>query len=819
MFNLLSSGLNLFVVFSLILSSITGPIGRSVGDPVNPKSETNSGIFSKFTQNLLDFIDKNKTYNTGRGDFLFNSLAAGKLPTATPTQTSTPSPVPSNDFIFSDGFESGDFSSWSSTTADVGAMTVTPTDAIIGLYGMQVTINNNNPAFITDATPNAENSYHARFYFNPASLLMANNQQFILFRADTSTGLPVLKTELAFSSAKGYQIRTSALTNANRWKYSAWYSVSTSQHAIEFFWLAATAPRAKNGMLSLWIDGIQQANLAGIDNDLYRIDQVNLGAVQNISTGTRGSLYIDSFESHRYTYIGLAPDLPTPTATGTSTPTPTSTETMTVTPTFTPTETPTETSTPTETLTTTPTPTDTPTETPTKTPTSTVTATGTATNTSTPTPTNTPTSTLTSTTTATPTPTFTKTPTGTATNTASPTPTTTATSNPITDHCGTILTNETWNASPVHRITCGVTVPDGVTLTILPGAVIKFLPGTSLDVQGSLVSQGSTGQQIYFTSIKDDSAGGDTNEDGSATYPVPGDWNNIRLNGSVSIDHTTIRYGGQSRVCGGANYYCALETSGQTNLTINHSTISDNYGYGLLLLGTVVSLNMANSTVANHGGTGIFTDTSVIPNGVSAININNSNFTNNGSAFYLTNVKTVAITNNIFTKNSYIGSVQFNSGAPDFSGNTGSGNTQNALYVYGTITDPTTFSKLPGLVYAFSLQASAPVIIQAGTIIKFNQNGATFNNGLTVQGTATEPVYFTSINDDSVGGDSNGDGTSTGAPADWISIQINGGTANFSYTTIRYGGNCFPACATLEVQNGASITLDHSTVSDNLGAG
>ena len=52
------------------------------------------------------------------------------------------------------------------------------------------------------------------------------------------------------------------------------------------------------------IDGIQQANLTGIDNDTLRIDRARLGALAGMDVGTSGTYYFDAFESRRQTYIG-----------------------------------------------------------------------------------------------------------------------------------------------------------------------------------------------------------------------------------------------------------------------------------------------------------------------------------------------------------------------------------------------------------------------------------------------------------------------------------------------------------------------------------
>ena len=83
-------------------------------------------------------------------------------------------------------------------------------------------------------------------------------------------------------------------------------------------------------------------------------------------------------------------------------------------------------------------------------------------------------------------------------------------------HGGTLTGNETWKAGKVHVVYATVVVPGIYTLFIEPGAIVKFMTGTGIDI-----SQGGAlfANAIVFTHINDDTVGGDTLADGYTVAP------------------------------------------------------------------------------------------------------------------------------------------------------------------------------------------------------------------------------------------------------------------------------------------------------------
>ncbi len=131
-------------------------------------------------------------------------------------------------------------------------------------------------------------------------------------------------------------------------------------------------------------------------------------------------------------------------------------------------------------------------------------------------------------------------------------------------------------------------VSEGATLTVLPGTVVKFGDGASLVVAGALDANGTDAAPVRFTSVKDDSVGGDTNVDGSASVPHEGDYLAIVVRDAAraGFDHAEIRYANMGITAAGGEVSVRNSSisdtthglrQGEGSLVLEGNSFSDNY--------------------------------------------------------------------------------------------------------------------------------------------------------------------------------------------------------------------------------------------------
>lgn len=409
-----------------------------------------------------------------------------------------------------------------------------------------------------------------------------------------------------------------------------------------------------------------------------------------------------------------------------------------------------------------------------------------------------------------------------------------------------------------HFIQGVARIADGATLSFNPGDVIKFDQGAYLQLGtgATLSAIGAAANPIVFTSIKDDEYEGDSNNDGQATLPGPGDWTFIWGNGQAStlqFQFVLVRYAGS-----GAIY-------ANSNLSFQASTVERSNGSGIYvspIADTTPTVTIAGSTLRKNGNNGI-----EIEGQPGALTISHNTLIDNYQGIRLLNVTSAQVVSNTLTSGDnypigivleevgagvtiedntilYSGSDTTNSGiqvrngtptltnnrvhgfekaveisggypqkVPTYTNNDFSGNRLRGLAVSGEI-NTGSWSSVAG--YPHFLDGSASVVngatltIPAGTVIKLlaaTQLSLGTGAKLIATGTLDQPVVFTSIKDDEYEGDSNSDGQATlPGRGDWGGIY-GSGTASaiqLQHTLVRYGG--------YTIQANAALTLQDSTV-------
>lgn len=209
-------------------------------------------------------------------------------------------PVAGSDLIFGDGFETGNFSRWSSKVGN--NCTIGNTPAFQGLYFMQAALLNNSPCYVQDNTPANETSYRARFYFRPRNTATGFSQMDIFSGLNTAgtTLFRVQYRRQGFSAPYTYQLRFGVLrTGGTPQVFTNWFNISNGPHFIEMNWQSAASATAQ-----FYIDGTLRQTLSGLNTSPYLVDSVRLGGVGNLTFGVSGSPHFDQFESRRQTYIG-----------------------------------------------------------------------------------------------------------------------------------------------------------------------------------------------------------------------------------------------------------------------------------------------------------------------------------------------------------------------------------------------------------------------------------------------------------------------------------------------------------------------------------
>ncbi len=322
---------------------------------------------------------------------------------------------------------------------------------------------------------------------------------------------------------------------------------------------------------------------------------------------------------------------------------------------------------------------------------------------------------------------------------------------------GTISTDTTWSGTVV--VTGDLTVALGVRLTVQAGTVVKFQGKMGMTVLGTLVVQGTAEAAVRFTSVNDDAVGEDLTG-APIGAPRAGGWEGLVISGAGSdasvLNQLEVRYAGnrEGPTASAANHVPAVSLQ-NTAATLREVRVYDARSTGIRLQGGTPTLEGVDFRRVGSWPVSMDLDS-----------------------------------------------------APKLSRLTASESTLFGILVdRGTLSASRTWDStalpyiFPGAGRYADIGVQVPEGVQwtlkPGVVIKLaDEMWITVAGTLTAVGTPDQPVIFTSTQDDSVGGDSLGNGSEGGnsaRPGDWESLYFTStsGASRLEHAEIRYAGNLY----------------------------
>jgi hypothetical protein len=160
--------------------------------------------------------------------------------------------------------------------------------------------------YVQDDTPEDEDRYRARFYFDPNGFDPGEtlaHRRVRVFIAFSETPVRRVAAIVLRRLGGAYSLMVRARLDDDTQADTTFVPITDGPHVVEIELRRSSGPDALDGGLHVWIDGVLAGQLSALDNNLGGVDFVRLGAL-SVKAGAGGTLYFDEFESRRSTYIG-----------------------------------------------------------------------------------------------------------------------------------------------------------------------------------------------------------------------------------------------------------------------------------------------------------------------------------------------------------------------------------------------------------------------------------------------------------------------------------------------------------------------------------
>ena len=390
-----------------------------------------------------------------------------------------------------------------------------------------------------------------------------------------------------------------------------------------------------------------------------------------------------------------------------------------------------------------------------------------------------------------------------------------------------------WYASrSPYYIPISMRVNSGHALTLEQGVTVKFGYDATMSIEGLIRANGTIDAPVVFTAFDDDIYGGDTNQDATSTTPTIPFWKRIEIlptSAGSEFHHTVFRYGGM-RSSGVYDVSAPVVSVENTSALLDHAVFETGGKTGLRLINSSSAVRnssfygfteqVISGSCEQLGGQAI-----LVSRGSPIIERN----VIDGAYYGMWFCSATPVVRNNTLRNTYI-PVSLESSLGEFRGNTIEASGEYGIRITGAIAQSGTLTRdtVPYIAENIFQDLGSVLTIEPGVIFKIGSGSypmLTFTGSVYANGTAQEPIIFTAYNDDTAGGDTNNDATSTlPLPGAWHALVFSpSSVAEFSHVRVRYGGGprngVHTTWTAMDARSPSLLTFDHVKISDSAAHG